>query len=100
MATVPIYGAVTLTVGTTADLLTNGGDFVPGGKFPRGIVIVQDAEAGTVHLRHDGTATTAYPPIPQGTFASGMPVTAEAIKNGGVSIIASQSGRTVRVYPL
>lgn len=99
MATVPITSAVTLTVGTTADMLTNGGDFVPGGKFPRGFVIVQDVEDGTVHLRHDGVATTAYPPIPKGAYANGLPVTAEAIKNGGVSIIASEAGRTVRVYP-
>jgi hypothetical protein len=99
MATVPITSAVTLTVGTTADTLTNGGDFCPGGKFPRGIVIVQDVQAGTVHLRHDGTATTAYPSIPQGTFANGIPITAEAIK-AGVSVIASVADQTVRVYPL
>ena len=95
-----ISSAVTLTIGTVAESLTNGGDFVPGGKFPRGLILVQDVEAGTVHLRHDGVATAAYPPIPQGSFSSGMPVTAEAIKNGGVSIVASQPGRTVRVYPL
>lgn len=99
MATVPLTSAVTLTVGTSADTLTSGGDFCPGGKFPRGIVIVQAVEAGTVHLRHDGTATTSYPPIPQGAFANGMPVTSEAIK-AGVSVIASQAGRTVYVYPL
>lgn len=95
-----ITSAVTLTIGTTAVSLTNGGNFVPGGKFPRGLILVQDVQAGTVHLRHDGAATTGYPPIPQGAFANGIPITAEAIKDGGVSLIASEADRTVQVYPL
>lgn len=94
-----INSAVTLTVGTDPVSLTNGGDFCPGGKFPRGIVLVQATEDGTVHLRHDGTATDDYPPIPQGSFATGIPITAEAIQRGGVSIVASEAGRTVYVYP-
>lgn len=94
-----ITGAVTLSVGVTAVSLTNGGDFSPGGKFPRGgIIACPTANSGTTSLRHDGTATTAYPPIPKGDMSAGIPFTCEAI-NAGISLISTVAAQTVYVYP-
>lgn len=99
--TVSVKSAMTLTVGTTPGALASGGDFVDGGKFPRGIVLVQKSESGTVHIRLDSeTVTTDDPPIPQGTFANGMPVTAKCLASGTVKLVASEASRTVYVYPL
>lgn len=96
-----INGAITLTVGTTAVSLTNSGSLAAGGRFPRGLVLVcPSTNAGTCHLRHDGEATTDYPPIPIGEFSSGLPVGVEALVTPGVSVIASQANQKIHVYPL
>lgn len=96
-----ITSAVTLTIGTSAEPLLNGGNVTGGGMFPRGIIIVQKStDAGTIHVRHDGTATTSYPPVPKGSIESGgLVISGQAIAAGLVSVIASQAGQTLYVYP-
>lgn len=96
-----ITSAVTLTIGTTAESLLNGGNITGGGMFPRGIIICQKpTDTGTISIRHDGVATTSYPPVPKVAIeAGGLPVSWQAIEKGLVSVIASTAGQTLYVYP-
>lgn len=95
-----INSAITITVGTAPIELTNSGQLASGGKFPRGIVLVQrSADSGTIHVRHDGDATTGYPPVPKGEFSVGLPIGIECLPDG-VSVVASTAGQSLYVYPL
>lgn len=96
-----ITSAVTLTIGTTAESLLNGGNVTGGGMFPRGVILCQKtSDSGTIHIRHDGTATTAYPPLPKTAIESGgLPISWQAIEKGLVSVIGSAAGQTLYVYP-